>query len=516
MNHSQKRTSRKGVLVILWLLQLIAEGLAVGVIWQLNMLPAKYFVPLSVVFGALWLLSGLLMLPGKRFTFRSGFGVFFSFLVFLLSCAGTVVVADAQNTISELVGQTSSQVSLAVYVREDDAAQTIEDASEYTFAIVSGYETERTQKAVESLQNSLGRQIDVTEYAGAIELMEGFFSGEVDALILNTAYAAILEDLDGYEDFSGRIRLLHEITLSENNASFWQSWKESLESNLGGSENEETIAKTGDITKDCFVVYISGSDTRNKQLAVSRSDVNILMVVNPQTKQVLLVNTPRDYYVANPAGNGALDKLTHCGIYGIECSVEALANLYEVDIDYYGQINFTGFETLIDAIGGITVYSDVSFSAGSFYYNKGENTLNGEQALAFARERHNLAGGDNARGRNQMKVIQAVIGKLTSGSTILANYADIMNSLDGMFATNLSMSEISSLVKMQLDDMASWNVLTYAVTGEGGSAKTYSMQSEYLYVMYQDEALVSYGIELINRVIAGEILTEADMTVPTT
>ena len=261
-------------------------------------------------------------------------------------------------------------------------------------------------------------------------------------------------------------------------------------------------------------MYISGSDTRDKKLVTSRSDVNIMLVVNPKTKQILLLNTPRDYFIPNPAsGTGALDKLTHCGIYGIECSMQALMDLYGVEIDYYAQINFTGFETLIDAIGGVTVYCDQSFTTNKgIHFSKGELELDGSSALVFARERYNVAGGDNARGKNQMKVIKAVIDKATSGTTMLSNYTGIMESLEGMFVTSMPTSDISSLVKMQLKDLAQWNIQSYAVTGNNGKEITYSMPGTKLSVMYPNQGMVDYGSNLIQRVMDGEILTEADMT----
>jgi LCP family protein required for cell wall assembly len=261
-----------------------------------------------------------------------------------------------------------------------------------------------------------------------------------------------------------------------------------------------------------FVVYVSGSDTYGSQIVkTGRSDVNILAVVNPMTKQVLLINTPRDYYVENTAGGGARDKLTHCGIYGAECSMQALGDLYGMGIDYYAKINFTGFETLIDAIGGITVYSDVSFSKPNVTVYEGENYFNGSQALAFARERKLLAGGDNARGKNQMKVIKAVLQKMMSGA-IITKYAEVLDSLEGMFETSMDRSEINSLVKMQLSDMASWNIQSFAVTGEGDSKTNYSLPGMSVYVMLPDEELVAQASGLINKVVNGEILTEADLT----
>lgn len=505
----KKKDPNKRIIVLLWFLQIIAEVLAVAVVWRLDMLPAKYFLVLAAALVLLALMTGALLLPSRRGTFRRGFGLFLSVVIFIGSCAVTILVADVHGTISKLTGKGTVQASVSVYVKTEDPAESINDAADYRFAIVEGYDTERTQEAIDSIEEKLNKQLDITAYSDVQAMLEDFFSGDIGALILNSAYTTVLEDLDGYEDFSDQVRALHEVEITVQNNSLWEQWKESF----GGKVSE--TPKSGDITQDSFVVYISGSDTRNKKLVVGRSDVNILAIVNPKTKQVLLLNTPRDYYVANPAGNGAMDKLTHCGNFGIECSMEALANLYDVQVDYYAQINFTGFETLIDAIGGVTVYSDTAFSTVSgISFSKGENTLNGTQALAFARERKHLASGDNARGQNQMKVIKAVINKLTSGSTIISNYAGIMESLEGMFATSLSMSDISSLVKMQLADMAQWNILSYAVTGNGGSDITYSVPGQKLYVMYQDAALVSYASELIDRVIAGEILTEEDMTAP--
>ncbi|MBQ8237275.1 MAG: LCP family protein [Oscillospiraceae bacterium] len=504
MKHKKKSmavTARHRMLSFIWFLQLIAEGMALFCIWRLNMLPENLLLILAGVFAVLALFTGILLLPRRTGRLQGSCGVFLSVLIFALSCAASVVIMDAQGTIQGISGQTGGKLTMAVYVRSDDPAQTIQDAADYDFAVVQGYDEARTRQAVEDIEQELGRSISVTEYAGAKELVEGFFSGESGAMIVNSAYANLLEDLEGYENFYDRVRILYQV---DSNA-----WSSIIE-NVGGflqSEQEE-------IASDPFVVYISGSDTRDKKLSTSRSDVNILAVVNPKTKQVLLINTPRDYYIPNPASeSGSLDKLTHCGIYGIECSMQALGDLYGVEVDYYAQINFTGFETLIDEIGGITVWSDVSFNTvDGGHFDAGELHLNGSEALAFARERKNLPGGDNARGRNQMKVIKAVIGKMTSGTTILSNYSGIMESLEGMFATSLTSDDISELVKMQLKDMAQWNISSFAVTGSDGSEITYSMPGTKVYVMHPDETMVNHGAALVDRILAGETLTEADMT----
>jgi LCP family protein required for cell wall assembly len=262
-----------------------------------------------------------------------------------------------------------------------------------------------------------------------------------------------------------------------------------------------------------FVVYLSGSDTRSIKLATSRSDVNILAFVNPKTKQVLLLNTPRDYYVSTAkSSSGAKDKLTHCGLYGVDCSMDTLGALYDTSVDYYMQVNFEGFKTLVDAIGGIEVDSDIAFTTTHYdvQINKGTNYLDGEGALGFVRERYAFSDGDNARGRNTMKVVKAIINKVTSGTTLLTNYSDIMKSMEGMFVTNMSSDEISSLVKMQLSDMSSWDIRSYAVTGTDSSSTTYSTPNTYCYVMVPNESSVAKAKELIDKMESGEELTDAD------
>ena len=489
--------ARHRMLVMIWLLQLIAEGLALYGIWQLDMLPEKYFLALAAAFGLVALLTGALLLPVRTGRLQGGAGVFLSVVVFALSCAASLMILDAQGTIESVVGQVSAKAGVGVYVRAEDRAQDLQDAADYDFGVLSGYETEHIQEAVTSMEAELGTTLRIGQYASSEELLAAFFGGEVDALIINSAFVDIFEELDGYEDFHSRVRLIHEVKIS--------GW-----SNILQNMNPDKTQKGDAITTEPFVIYLSGSDTRNQTLSsTSRSDVNILVVVNPETKQILLLNTPRDYYIPNPVSSaGTKDKLTHCGIYGIECSMEALAQLYDVEVDYYAQINFTGFETLIDAIGGITVYSDVAFNtADKYHIVEGENNLNGAQALSFARERKRLSGGDNARGQNQMKVIKAVIGKMTSGTTIISNYSEIMASLEGMFATSMPMEEISSLVKMQLDDMSQWNIQSFAVTGFNGSDYTYSAPGTALYVMYPNEEDVAKAQTLIDTVFADGILT---------
>lgn len=271
------------------------------------------------------------------------------------------------------------------------------------------------------------------------------------------------------------------------------------------------VATPNNPTSESFAVYLSGSDTRGTKLTKSRSDVNIIAVVNPVEQQLLLINTPRDYYVSNPAGKGAKDKLAHCGLYGTDNSRQALAELYDVPIAYAAQINFKGFETLIDALGGVTITSDVAFTTteGGYYIKQGENVLNGAKALAFARERSHLAGGDETRGQNQMKLIAALV-KQASPSNLMANYRDILSSLEGMFVTDMPLSTITKLVTTQLTDLNDWEVFSDSVSGSGGTDYNYSSGGN-AYVMYPNADSVKHASTLMQRVLDGMPITAEEV-----
>ena len=408
------------------------------------------------------------------------------------------MVWQAGNALANIADNVVVTDTVSVYALADNPAESVADIKDGVFAITQNYDYEHTKTTLDKIKENLGQDVHTQNYDTVFDMVDALYAGNVDAMILNVAYVDVIRDQKGYEDFSDRTKTLYDHEVKT-------------------SVVQENTQDTRDITKDPFIIYISGSDTRNLKLATSRSDVNILAVVNPASKQVLLLNTPRDYYVETTVSGGMRDKLTHCGIYGIDCSMGTLTNLYEENVDYYVQINFNGFETLIDAIGGMTVEAEKSFrtSEGGYYISQGTNQLSGAVALSYVRERKSFADGDNARGRHQMQAIEAIIKKVSSGTTVLNNYSAILSSMEGMFATNMSSSEISALVRMQLTDMASWNVKSFAVTGTGSSQKTYSMPTKRSYVMIPDESQIDYARKLVDKVIDGGILSDGDLVMPT-
>ena len=486
---------------------------------SLNMLPMKYLglVILLVVFllfGAFW----TLFLPfssaknnkgtksvnkTKKYVCRL-VGLLLALSIVIVDAVGIKMIGELQGAIGDMTGDADeiTYEVVGLYVVTDDHAKELKDVAAYDLGVSYAYDKDSIETAVDMMNSSFGKEFEWMEYETVVDAVNALLNGESDAILMNVAYVSVLEGMEGYEDIQSRIRVLHEFEMEDTSVSVIVM-----------------STKPEDITKEPFIVYVSGNDT-NYSLKNQRSDVNILAVVNPVTKQVLLINTPRDYYVelnGSNAADGQKDKLTHCGIYGIECSMATLGDLYDQDVHYYAQVNFVGFTRLIDAMGGITVYSDASFYAAQSdtQINKGENYLNGAEALGFVRERYNLPDGDAARGRHQMAVIQAIVKKAASGA-ILTRYTDIVNSMGDCFGTNLTNDEASKLVKMQIADMASWNIKSFSVAGTGYGERNYcySIPGQTVYVLPQNAAYVEHAQNLIDKVFEGGILTDEDLVLP--
>lgn len=489
---------KKPVCVILFILQLVGEALLALSLISSNMLPANYLIIAIcaeiIMLVITWELYFLRADESseKGLEVRRVIAAVISILVFIVSFVGYTALDKVTDTLREITSKNTVTTVVGVYVRADDPAEKIKDAAGYDFGYSTAFDEENIQATLKKIKKEIGRTPDAESYEDAMEMVDALYGGDVDAIVLSESYATIIESQEGYENFDEDTKLIYEYQI------------------VTKANNSNSKKASGDLSK--FVIYLSGSDTRSKTLDVGRSDVNILMVANTETKEILLINTPRDYYVPiSVSSSGTRDKLTHCGIYGVDCSMDTLSALYGQNVDYYAQVNFTGFETLVDAIGGITVTSDKAFTTFDGHsFSVGENNLNGAQALAFARDRKHQSGGDNGRGRNQMKVITAIINKLSAG-TIITNYSDILESMQGMFVTDMSTKDINSLVKMQLSDMASWNIHSYAVTGSDGSSTTYSIPRAKAYVMYPNEQTVDKASELMQRVLSGDTLTDADV-----
>lgn len=502
--------------ILLGLLLLI-QGWFMWKVWKLNMLPNGYFMALAGGLLLITALLGLLMYRkqgGKwqknRIYGRQVIGYILSAVVIAGCLVAGYVVGQVQETIHAITAPEKINVVLEVYVRAEDEAQYIQDTAGYSFAVSEDVPEEDIRKILDELEELLGAAVEPVRYSGSANVLDALLNGEVDAAIVNSEYLSVMEEIEGYGDIQARIRMLHELVIEKEVIPETKPVKTGI---FGKQDDptEEDKQEVKDVLSDPFLVYISGNDARRAMLADGGSDVNILLLVNPESHQILMINTPRDYYVINFAsGNGSRDKLSHCGLKGIDNCILAMEDLYGEEIDYYARINFSGFRTLVDAIGGVTVYSDVAFKAGDYAIRQGENHLNGAQALSFARERKNLRGGDNDRGKNQMKLIGAMVKQLSVGN-LVSNYTDILKSLEGMFTTDLPAEDIGRLVQMQLTEMPDWEILTFAVTGDNGNDICWAAGG-YGYVMYPHEHMVEHASQLMECFLNGEVLTEADMT----
>lgn len=488
---------------------LVTEFTAMAAMIHLNMLPAGYLalmIGLLVFFDAA--VAFLLLWKESK-----GSKIAALVLLILLICGSVVIRTVANDVLQTIEATTQEEISVAsraVYVLKENPAQDLRNTRGYTYGYVNHYDENCTQQVLEEVSLQTNGQVITAGFNTPMLMVNALLENRIDAMVLSGGYISILEEMAEYTMLSDTVRVLATVEVDEHvDTEIKEVEKTDTPEKTAQSTVPVTDEPTANAALEPFIVYLSGSDSYDSEVIQNgRSDVNILVAVNPVTKQILLLNTPRDYYVENTAGYYQRDKLTHCGMYGIGCSMETLGHLYDVDINHYVRNNFSGFKKLIDALGGITVYSDYAFTAiCRTDIAEGENHLTGQQALDFARERYTLAGGDNERGRHQMQVITAVIEKATSGTTIISNYSDIMASVEGMFTMNIPLEMISQLMKMQLSDMARWNIVSYAVTGADAMEECYSCMGMELSVLIPYDSSVSKASRLIDMVFAGEMLT---------
>lgn len=254
-----------------------------------------------------------------------------------------------------------------------------------------------------------------------------------------------------------------------------------------GMEATGPAALNVEVTEKPFNIYITGIDQweEEKGYDLERSDVNMILTVNPVSKQILLTSIPRDAYVKLHTAQ-QMDKLTHTGIYGVEETLKTVEDWMGIDINYYVKMNFTAARDIINAMGGIRVYSPVEFDSSlrDYHYEKGWNDLGGREALFFARERHAFEGQDAIRVENQQRVVEAMIKKMTSSTTLLTKYGDVMDAAGDNLSTNMSADEIRSLVKMQITELSTWDMKSQKLEGEYGEDYVASLSQRNKYSVY--------------------------------
>lgn len=485
----RKKARIPGLIITIVLLLLVAEF--VGLLAVTKLLPVYLLFAVGIVFLTCVLLVALLT-GNFRKKVRFMIGAVLGVLLLAVLLIGNLYVMSTYNTLNRISGVNTQTSQIGVYVLKDDPAQKIEDAKSYTFGTLSNLDTENTQEAVKQIEDTVGQSVKVQEENGVTKLVDSLLDGSCDAIILNHAYLPVLEDMEGYADIEDKIRELDLLSVD-------------VEIKEDTTSADDTPKQTD--PDNIIRLYISGIDTRGSEIINTRSDVNIIATINTDTKQMLLVSTPRDYFVPLSISNGVPDKLTHAGIYGIDVSMDTLGMLYDISLDNYFRVNFAGFIKIIDALGGVDVNSETAFTAytdSRYSFTEGVNHLDGEAALAFARERYAFSDGDRARGRHQMEVISAVMQKALS-SDMLSHYTDVLAGMEGCFQTNFSYDRLAELVRQQLSDGGSWNIVSYSVDGTGDTRQPYSMSAN-AYVMIPDQTTVDKAKDLMQQVVNGEVI----------
>lgn len=477
--------------VVLGVIQAVASVVFMIALFVLDMLPVKY---LAIIAGLL-LIALLIVFTSQLLSKKKGIaGKIFSVLMSVILTVGSFYIFKANGTVSEISGSGTKVDKVVVAVLADDPAESIQDAKDYSFGVQYALKGEEIQETVGAINEELGSAIAETEYRSVQEQATALHNGDVQAIIYNEAYNGILSEEFG--DFGNSIKVIYS---------------HSIETKV-----ENNAAEQVEVKDDTFTVYISGIDVYGAIETNSRSDVNIMAVVNPTSHQILLVTTPRDYYVEIPGiSGGELDKLTHAGIYGVDASMATLGQLYDTTIDFYARVNFTSLVEMVDALGGVDVYSEQAFTTSEdtglvMNVVQGENHFNGQQALAFSRERMNVDGGDFQRGKNQQAVITAMIKKAVSPA-ILVGANGILNSVSGNVDTNMSQDQIQTLIKTQLSDGGAWNIKSVAAEGTGDQQYCFSSPGSLLYVTQPDPNSVASIKAMIDSVENGEVFTDSEV-----
>lgn len=472
----QKKQPRQKRPLISWIFPTVTLVAALGLcgyVATTGLAPVLYLVVALVV--SLLLFGAVFGLMRRNSKIGQGVGIALTILVVIACALAGAYLWRTVHTVKTISGTSSEQTRVTTYVLQDSMVQSAEDLTGKNIGILSTLDRTNTNMALEQMESEYGITPSTKEYDSLTELADGLNQNEVDAILLNEAYLDLYDETSGYETFPESLRAV--LTLQ-------------IEHEVGAEQEQSS-----QLSDPIINILISGSDTRSNVIDQrGRSDVNIIASVNTQTHQILLISTPRDYFVPLDVGvEDAYDKLTHAGIYGMDVLMRTLENLYGIDLDYYFRLNFVGFEQVIDALGGVDVYSAYEFDSGDYHYQQGTNTLNGAQALAFVRNRYAFADGDRQRGKNQMAVVEGVLKKATSPS-VLSNYLSILDSIQSCVDTNVPYDVISALVRQQLKGGATWSVESFSVNGSDSHSTTYSMNQD-LYVMIPDEATVQEAKE---------------------
>lgn len=456
---------------------------------RLNVLPSKFLFPLTIGVVVLDAIFILLLIYFSKNVVSKIVCIVLTLFICVASCMGGYYISKTQNVLSNITNVAKhAKNTVSVIVKESSS---IKNKSQLNGVSVGSLRLNEqgSKKALKELSNE-GIVLNQTEYDSMTALLEAFYNGEVDSIIINESSRSQILDMEDYSNFDSNTRVVYQTSYKV--------------------KNNDSATSVSDITSKPFNVLISGSDTRGGFDENGRSDVIMIATVNPKTHTILLTSVPRDFYVttACDAGDGcmqgALDKITHTGIHGTNTTKRTVEQLLGIEINYTFKVGFDTVTELVDVLGGVDVYVEPGYAVHTSYLNvnEGINHLNAEQALAYARERYSYTEGDRQRTKNQQQVLMGIVKEATKPS-VITNYAAIMDTMANTFSTTMSNAEITDLIKYQLNNNPTWKMEQYMVDGTGDTLMCAEL-GDAASVMVPDQSTVKMAKDKINAVLAGK------------
>lgn len=485
------------IVVVLLLMLLAVEIIFVMMTVRIGILPGQYLALIIVVLAAID--AGIIALLANTGCGRKRYytGLIITVLLMILLVPGAYFINDADAALKNLTRESQQWEKYEVITASDNEVESVDNIKGQTVYVLKG-DDKMSVEARERLVTKADVELDDSEEdiisLGSRVLDEKGNAHDDLILVSASQYEMLCDEIKGFKKGT---KVIHTQKIKKRSDKF---------------------SSDVDVTKDPFNVYVTGIDIWGEIDKVSRSDVNMIVTINPQTRTILLTSMPRDSYVTLHSF-GQLDKLTHSGIYGVDETLDTVSDWLGVNFDYYVKVNFTMVVNLIDAMGGITVESDYDFTSSvkpKYSYFKGKNKVGGYRALYFARERKSFEKSDEQRILNQQRVMEGIIKKVTTNKEILLNYKELLAIVADNMATNFSDEDLAALARMQLGNMdKKWTVKTYAIQGDGATRGTYSMgMGRGLYVSIPREETVEKAKENIHDVMyppAEEDTPKSDM-----
>lgn len=482
MKFIKKITSWQVVLFV----QLAVSVFLAGITFKLNVLPTKYEAVMIAILFLLLIAMFFFTRDGKKgkhakASIRPIIGKIVSLLLSIVMFVGSGMLAKTDGAIEAITSNHTQTTVYAVYALKSNKYKDSDDLKNKAIGVNTSKMSDKCKKAFKALKEEVTfKQKNYDSYKSSTD---DLYSGKIKGLFADEAYESVMDTL--HPDWQDKVEVVWEYQIKET------------------VENTSTDAK---VTKEPFTLLISGVDSRGDVSEKSRSDVDMILTIDPIHRRVLMTNIPRDYFVTI-YGQGGKDKLTHSGLYGTACVEKTIENFLDIDIDYNARIGFQAVTKIIDAIGGIDIYSDKAFNTytdSRIHIKKGMQHMDGKTALAYARERHAYTTGDRHRAANEQQVAETILAKVMRPS-ILSHYTDLLDAIEGTFQTNLKSSDITSLAKMQLDKGGKWTVKKSILYGESKKATGgLLMPNQEIYYNFPSKKSIADNRKYIKEMLEGK------------